>query len=150
MPLRLAVDEREQEVRELMHRLELQVLRAPVAGQVTGIFSHPGDRVQAGNPLLVISPTQTPHVIAYLPEDRALVVQPGARVLVQRSSPVPAGPSEFHGTVTSLSSVVSETPIRYRSIPNIPSWGRAMLVTLDPDGSLLPGESSIVQVVVGQ
>jgi multidrug resistance efflux pump len=146
-PLRLAVDERESEVRELMQRLELQLLRAPVAGLITAVYSSPGERVPVGGILLQISPTQTQRVVAYIPEDRALAIQGGERVVVERRSRVLDGPREFEGTVTSLSSVVSEAPVRYRMVPNIPTWGRAMLVTLDPGSSMLPGEPTIINLV---
>lgn len=144
-PLRLAADEKRLEIDELSRRIESSVLRSPISGQITSLTSHPGDRVLAGTALVGISPTGTRRVVAYLPEGRTLSVEPGDRVAVRRVAAVAGTPKEYLGTVSSVSAVEGEVPVRYRAVSTIPSWGRAVVVTLEPGVQLVPGESSLLR-----
>ncbi|RIK69281.1 MAG: hypothetical protein DCC65_00625 [Planctomycetota bacterium] len=139
-PIRLAVDVREREIEELTFRIDQRVLRSPIHGQVTAVFVQSGDRVQGGDPLVVISPVGTQRIVAYLPENKATVVSVGETVSLYPTAPGPEGPRRLVGEVTSVSDAVREVPIRYRRLPNWPSWGREVVVSVK-DESLLPGEA---------
>lgn len=139
-PLRLAVDVREREIEELTFLIDLRVLRSPIHGQVTAVFVQSGDRVQGGDPLVVVSPIGTGRVVAYLPENKATAVSVGESVSLYPTASGPEGQRKLVGEVTSVSDAVREVPIRYRRLPNWPSWGREVVVSVK-DESLLPGEA---------
>lgn len=138
---RLAADVREREIAEIVHRIDQQVVRAPVRGQVTALFANAGDPVIAGSPLMAISPTLTNRVIAYLPESGVASVRVGERVLVSPVAAMPGGRRSYSGQVVSMADVVSEAPPRYRKAPQWPLWGRAVVVLLDSGAALMPGEA---------
>lgn len=137
-PLRLAVEVRRHDLDETVRRINAHVLRAPTDGQVTILLARAGDSVQVGTPLVAISPTSTNRVLAYLPEDIVHSTHIGSPVAVRRFT---ADPAEFKGRVVGLSAVVSEAPLRFRTIPGSPVWGRGLLVNLDEGVQLLPGEA---------
>ncbi|UCE58160.1 MAG: HlyD family efflux transporter periplasmic adaptor subunit [Phycisphaerales bacterium] len=140
-PLRLAIDVRQRDIEEIVLRIDAHVLRATTDGQVTALLAHAGDRVQAGSPLVTISPTATNLAVAYLPEQMTLSAQVGAPVSVSCLATTGRGRRDYTGVVVSLSATVTEAPLRYRQMPTYPVWGRGMLVALDDDARLIPGES---------
>ncbi|MEE9297353.1 MAG: HlyD family efflux transporter periplasmic adaptor subunit [Phycisphaerae bacterium] len=138
-PLRLAIEVRKRGLEEIVRRIDAHVLRAPVAGQVTDLMAHAGDRVEAGSPLVLISPTSTSRVLAYLPEQMILSPRVGRPVTV-RCLASAGGRREFPGAIVGLSATVSEAPVRFRTIPSLAVWGRGMLVELADEVRLIPGE----------
>jgi len=140
VPLRLAVDVRERDLQEIVRRIDAHVLRAPIDGQVTTLAARVGDHVQAGSLLVLISPTSTNRVVAYLPEPAALSARVGAPVSVNCLAGADDRRREYPGTIVSLSATVNEAPPRFRQIPTYPMWGRGLVVALSDDVRLIPGE----------
>jgi len=138
--IRLAVDVRRREAEEIVLRIDGHIVRAPIHGQVTALFAGTGDALTSGAPLMVISPTATDRVIAYLPERAVTAITLGESI---RVIPVATAgrATAMSGRVASLADVVSEAPLRYRPVPNWPTWGRAVVVKLDAGAILIPGES---------
>ena len=139
--LRLAIDVRQRDVEEIVLRIDAHVLRAAVDGQVTELLAHAGDRVQAGTPLVTISRTSTNLVVAYLTEQMSLTARVGSAVQVNCVASADAQRREFSGAIVSLSATISEAPLRYRQVPAYPVWGRGMLIALDENVRLIPGEA---------
>ena len=54
---------------------------------------------------------------------------------------------QHSGTVVSLSATVDEAPLRYRQNPAYPVWGRAVVVALDDDVRLIPGEAVTIALM---
>ena len=139
-PLRLAIDVRRHDLDDVVRRIDAHMLRAPVDGQVTTLAVNAGATVEAGVPLLAISPTSSNQILAYLPEERVRSVRPGTRVVVRRVA-LDHPSMHFTGTVQRLADSVSEAPLRFRRVPSIPIWGRGLLIELDDEVALMPGEA---------
>ena len=120
---------------------DLELLRATVDGQVTELLAHAADRVQPGSRLVTIFPTSADRVVAYLPQQRGLAAKVGASVQVSCLAMEDSRRREYSGTLVSLSATISEAPLPYRRMPAYPAWGRGMLIALDKDVDLIPGEA---------
>lgn len=107
---------------------------------MTALTVNVGATVEAGAPLMVISPTSSNQILAYLPEEQVRFARHGTRVVVRRVAL--GGPSKLlTGTVQRLAESVSEAPLRFRRTPSIPTWGRGLLIALDDEVALMPGEA---------
>ena len=140
-PLRLAIDVRQRDLEEVVRQIDAHVLRSPLDGQVVGLLAHAGDHVEGGVPLITVSPTFTDKVVAYLPEQMALAARLGAPVSVTAVATAAGQRRVYAGTIISLSATVGEKPLRYRTIPNYPVWGRGLVVALNDAAHLIPGEA---------
>lgn len=145
-PLRLAVEVRRRELDELVDQIDSQVLRAPIPGQVVALFAHAGDRVQAGSPLVQISPSETDRAILYLPERQAGLAAVGMPVQVERVASLAGTRALLTGHVESVAAIIGEVPIRHRVDPNRPEWARAVVIAVDEDVTLMPGEQVSVSL----
>lgn len=149
-PLRLAVEVRKRDLEELVFKIDAHVLRSPIQGQVTILTARPGMQIDAGVVVAAISPSATRRVVAYLPEQMARSVRIGAKV-----SAIPIARDfgerrEHVGTVTSLSTALTEAPPRFRRTANQPFWGRELIVTLQGGSSMLPGEAAFIKLSSAQ
>jgi multidrug resistance efflux pump len=142
-PLRLSMDVREQELLEIIRQIDAHVLRAPMSGQVTMLDAAVGDAVEPGRPLVVVTPTSTDRVVAYLPEHAAFLPVPGTPVWVRGASS--EGPGEYAGRVLRLSTAITEAPPRHRAAPSRPSWGRGLIIALHDGARLMPGEAVAIR-----
>ncbi len=140
-PLRLAIDVRQRDLDEIVRRIDSHVLRAPIDGRVTRLTAHKGDHVQAGAPLVMLSPNTTHRVVAYLPEPMILSARVGAPVTVNCMAGADDGRRVYPGTIVHLSATVDEAPPRYRQIPTCPVWGRGLIAILNEEVALVPGEA---------
>ncbi|MCK4660096.1 MAG: HlyD family efflux transporter periplasmic adaptor subunit [Phycisphaerae bacterium] len=140
-PLRLAIEVRQRDLDDLMLQIDIHVLRSPIDGQVTFLAAHPGDRVEAGAPLVVVSPTSTGMVVAYLSEPTVLSARVGDPVQVRCLATVDGLHREYAGTIARLADTITETPPRYREFPTYPVWGRGLVVALEEGVRLVPGEA---------
>lgn len=140
-PLRLAIDVRQHELEELIRQIDACVVRSPLEGQVTALSMHNGERVMEGDVLAMISPVAASLVVAYLPENKCTNVSVGTSVALVPVSPRANRHVRAGGTVVSMSAIVSEAPIRFRTMPAVPFWGREVIIALATENSLLPGEA---------
>lgn len=139
-------------LRPLQYELELQavriekicrattglLLRAPAGGQITTIDIRPGEVVAAGQPVVSIVEPTARHVVAYLPEDSILAVQPGAKVEIR---PVADQRLAIHSTVSELGAGVQRLPERLELQIGQPAWGRAVYIPLPETAVVRPGEA---------
>ncbi len=133
---------------------EANVLRAPVAGVVTApvgavardgradvideIFPVPGQWVQAGVPVLMITEPATQDAVVFVDIGRARELAPGLAVSVR------AGGQRYEATVRSVGVAVEPVPLRQLRDQTIAEWG--VPVTLQVAGSVLtPGEALSVE-----
>lgn len=145
-PLRLATEVRERDLLETVRRIDIQVVRAPIRGQVTVLNAASGQRLAGGTMLAQIAPAASDRILTYLPEQSVLAARVGAPVSIQRTASIGGKKETYRGTVASLATVVSEAPARFWRLPNLPIWGRAMVVTLSDGASLLPGEAVTINL----
>jgi multidrug resistance efflux pump len=136
-PIQEAIAVQEQRVEELRARAQPVILEAPFAGLVSRIDHRPGDAVLAGEPILTVTEAEPREVIAYVSQNLLGRVREMMDVeLVTTSEPVKVAPSQ----VTGVGPGVELMPERLWANPNIPEWGRPILIKIPPGLELVPGE----------
>ncbi len=138
-PLRTRIVEHQQKVQLLMAQIESLTIVAPLTGQVSAVHRHPGETVQAGDPIISITDEESHHIVSYVREDQKIRPTKGMRVQIR---------SRFDGKV--VPSEVEEVGPRYAPIPvhhsrakdpKASEWGLPILIRLPPAlSSLRPGE----------
>jgi multidrug resistance efflux pump len=125
-------------------QIELQIaaltLRAPADGVVAAINRRPGEMLQAGEAVVSIVSHRPGIFEVYLPARGLDVPAVGAPASVSRLG---AFAREVKGRVIEVAPTIAEMPARLRTSPNVPLWGRRILV--DTSGSdvmrlIPPGE----------
>ncbi|MFO0552998.1 MAG: biotin/lipoyl-binding protein [Polyangiaceae bacterium] len=132
----------EEQLRGLERRRGTLTLRASADGTVTEILKRPGEIVDVGAPLIkLVAPTT--RAIVCLPDDRPADVTLGT---VVRLRPKGATTKPISGKVIASSPLVEELPPQCRVNPHVVTLGREVVVSLDGDGSLTPGQSLEVEL----
>ena len=117
------------------------ILRAPANGRVVEIHHENGDMVAAGQPVISILNPQPTGIVAYLPENQILDLEPGAKVHLQRV----ADPQQIIiSSVAGLGANVEQMPLRNDPLAMAPSWGLAVFVPLPDAPGVKPGEAFII------
>jgi multidrug resistance efflux pump len=128
----------------LTRRKELLVLRAPGAGEVTGLFLYPGAMAIAGAVVATIAgPAQMSTdgralVFVCAGETDAAGVEVGEAVELR---PPEGGGVVLMGHVQRLAPDVNQLPLRCWQDSRIAQWGRGIYVVTDEPVLLLPGQS---------
>ncbi len=136
-PIRRAIVVQQKRIEELSVEREPVVLRAPFAGLVSEIVHRAGEVILPGDTVLAISENKPREIAAWVSESQANVIQKDMRVkLVKNSEP----PQIANSQVVYLGPNVELAPQRLWDSPDIPKWGRRMLIGVHPDMKLLPGE----------
>lgn len=124
-------------------RLETLSLRAMSTGVVSQIFYTPGSVVPAGEPIVRLISRDAPYVMAFLPEGYSCRVEVGAAAtacrLNRRTETVTA-------KVVSISPEVRWLPGRIAPLPGQNLRGQRILLALEGDHSLIPGETVTVTI----
>lgn len=142
-PLRQALIVQEARVSSIKQRRSSLVLRAPASGQVAHVYHRPGETVLAGDPVLAITESGSPRVLAYISERTASSVRPGNEVELQsRGRP---GTTAI-GQVARVGSSIQELPLALRSVPLFSERGFPILLDSIPEGVFLPGEPLVVRI----
>jgi multidrug resistance efflux pump len=128
-------------------------LRSPIDGRVISIHGQrndtilqrpgeevlrrPGEVVRAGDPILVVAETEPNEVVAYVNEQQLGYVKEGMPVeLVRTRTPAKIAQSQ----VVQVGPTVEPIPQRLWRNPNIPQWGRPVLIRIPTGLDLVPGE----------
>src|SRR5690606_30058823 len=112
-------------------------LRAPAAGRVTTVLKRPGEVVVAGEAVAMVVRQQTTRVVACVTERDAVDLAEGTRALLW-----PAGGGEMvKGVAVALGPLVDELPVRCRTNPKLPTWGRSVVIQLDEAAAMVPGQT---------
>ena len=137
-PFREAVRVQEARLEEINLRRRGLVLRAQTRGVVTAVLAGRGQAVVAGEPLLELTDLAASKLVAYVSEREAGRVEPGQLVLMTRDTE----PATVHETfVASLGPAIDELPRRLWRMPDMPEYGRPVVLAYMPAmGELLPGE----------
>jgi multidrug resistance efflux pump len=148
-----AVDAQQALLAELEALRDQHVLRAPCDGVVVDlqgragdeltrrpgemVLREPGESLAAGEPVLAIAETQPSEIVAYLGERQWNEMTPGTEIVVAAMS----RPSVRHATrVRSVHPTIERLPERLWPAPNVPAWGRPVLIEVPAGLELLPGE----------
>jgi multidrug resistance efflux pump len=126
-----------QEIESLKHKRAGYVLRANRGGRVIAIDKRPGEIAVAGEPILRLVSTRG-RVVACVQENAAVDVRQGdaARLWVRGQTGAP-----LTGRIVALGPLVAELPVRCRSAPTVPVWGRDVTIALDHPVELLAGQA---------
>ena len=141
MPMKSSLEV--QEIRIEMVNLEISkcVLRAPSGGRVVEIFHDTGEVVAAGQPVLSILEPQSTGVVAYIPEQRILDMEPGAMVKLRRV----ADPGQsFVSSIAAIGASVEQMPLRLDPLAAIPGWGLEVYIPLPGSWNVKPGEAFLI------
>jgi multidrug resistance efflux pump len=135
--IRKAIQVQEHRMQELTVQRSPLELKSPFNGVVSLIQRRPGETVRAGDPILTVAEVNPTVVIAYANERQASQIQERMEVeLVKKSERLQIARSQ----VASVSPTIEQLPARLWRNPNIPQWGRAVVVKSPPGLQLLPGE----------
>lgn len=112
-------------------------LRAPFDGVVSLVQHDVGEAVLAGDPILTITKKTPDNIVAYATERQAGRVRENMKVqLVDRNST----PSlVVDSQVVYVGPTVEQMPARLWRNPNMPQWGRPILVKIPSGLKLVPG-----------
>lgn len=142
-PLRRELEGIERSIDDLQKQRSALVLRSPIAGQVSSLLVRPGEVAPAGVPVATVVGTASGRVFACVSETQAMSVRVGDQALLW-----PKGRSgePLRGRTVSIGPVVAELPLRCRSVPSLPAWGREVVIQLDDEVKLLPGQAFDVRL----
>jgi hypothetical protein len=138
---------------ELEALADQHVLRAPCDGIVVDIRARandaptmrpgeavlrgPGESVVAGEPVLAIAEARPTEIIAYVDERSWPALGPDTEIEIASAS----RPSSRHVTrIRSVHPTIEQLPERLWPVPNVPVWGRPVLIDVPTGLELLPGE----------
>jgi multidrug resistance efflux pump len=101
------------------------------------VMRRPGEVVRAGDPILAVAQTEPNEIVAYVSERQLGYFEKGMSVeLVKTRMPAQIAPS----TVVEIGPTIEVMPQRLWRNPNVPQWGRPVLVEVPRGLALLPGE----------
>jgi len=130
--------------RKRMNELQVQLaaleplqLKAPFDGIVSVVHHNRGEAVLAGEPILTIARKEPENIVAYATEEQAARVQP--RMTVQLVDRNLQRTRVVDSQVLYVGPVVEQMPPRLWRNPNIPQWGRPVVIKIPPNLDLLPG-----------
>lgn len=136
-PIRWSIKVQEEIIDELLVKHEELVLKSPFKGTISHIHHNLGEAVTAGEPILVIAEATPREIIVYASEVEVGRFQEGTHVKIIKSRhPAQIASSQ----VVSIGPAVELMPERLWQNPNIPCWGRPILIKIPPGLELLPGE----------
>ena len=119
-------------------------LKAGTDGEVSEVLHRPGEVVPAGDPVLRIVQSRSDRIVGFLPEELLAAVDVGETVLVWREHGSP-GP-EYRAVVESISPDIQGLPRRISPIRGQSLRGRRVMIRLQEEHDLVPGESVQVQI----
>ncbi|MEM1448496.1 MAG: HlyD family efflux transporter periplasmic adaptor subunit [Planctomycetota bacterium] len=135
--LQSRVDARRLEVSVLRSEREALILRAPIDGRIASVNAYPGQPIVAGASVVVIQAMLPRDVAVYLPEPTSGELETPQTILLSRlSAPEVAVEAEVLG----LGRGVEQLPVRLWPSPNLPQFGRVLLVRPPDELGLIPGE----------
>lgn len=123
-------------------RKSLYTLRANRDGVVSRVYAEPGDVVDAGDIIVRIVLSKATHVEGFLPENFISDIHVGQTFHITRVS----GRTQRHAAkVLSISPEVTTLPGRISPINAQPLHGRRVMLALEGETDLIPGENVNIQ-----
>ena len=135
--IRRAITVQQQRIAELEARRNPLVLTAPVSGLVSLIQHRAGEAVLAGEAILTIAEAEPSEVVAYVSEGQLSDIHENMEVKLIKNG---KEPKVVSSQVVYLGPGMELMPERLWRNPNIPQWGRPVLIKIPPSLDLVPGE----------
>lgn len=136
-PLREAIAVETRRIEEIELLRQSMVLRSPVVGRVSQILCRRGQAVEPGEPILLITEQSVREIVAYLGEEDAAGVREDSPVLVATRN---GNGTIAESVVLRVSPGVQMLPSRLWSDPQVPLYGRAVVIAAYPGMHLAPGQ----------
>jgi len=144
LPLQEAISIEAARLREIQVLRASLVLRSPVDGRVSSVFSRRGQAVIPGEPVVMISERTVNEIVAYLAEADGLRVEEQQPVrLVSHTRPGVVADS----VVLRVSPGIEVLPQRLWRNPQVADYGRAVVIAPQAAMRLIPGETIEVRFV---
>jgi len=118
-------------------RRESVELRAPFDGVVSLVQHTAGEAILAGEPILTIAKKEPDNIVAYATERQVSRVRENTVVQLIDRNRIPN--LMVDSQVAYVGPTVEQMPARLWRNPNMPQWGRPVLVKIPPDLKLVPG-----------
>jgi multidrug resistance efflux pump len=136
-PFQRAVEVRRAALAEAQAGYDSLTLRAPADGTVALVSKRPGEVVAAGVEVVSVVAARSGHVVAFMGERSSHDVRLGLQASLTRD----ADRTTHNGTVVELSPQLEQVPSRLWLTPSTPAWGRRLVIRLDQQVELVPGEA---------
>lgn len=137
VPLELELQVQEARVRALeLERRESQ-LRAPASGTVEAVLVREGEFAPVGLSVASIVVPRPGRIAVYAKGAQLETVQVGDTALVR---PRDRAATQVEGEVVHVGARTVQLPPELWMMPTVPEWGRLVVVQVDPELALLPGE----------
>jgi multidrug resistance efflux pump len=137
-PAQAAVETQKKEVARLEMIREQYQLRAPIEGQVGELFLQVGQiSADPEIPIVTVVEVATKKAVAYVDQVKATKIQVGDEVKLMARD---LSESPWHGRVVALAPSMTEIPLRFRKLPNVPEFIRNVYIELDVPAPL-PGQA---------
>jgi hypothetical protein len=103
-----------------------------------------GEAVLDGEPILTISAKEPDEILAYASREQSSRVRIGTEVeVIKETEPAQIARSR----VVYLGPIMEVAPQRLWLVPDIPDWGRPMLIKIPTGMKLIPGEVVGIKVL---
>ena len=132
-----AIDVQEQLMEELRIQSDALTLKAPADGIVTEIFARAGEVATPGIAILTIAQNEPTEVIAYASDAIHNIVSRGQKVQLVKNG---LTPQITESEVTQVAPRIDMVPERLQTNPNLPQWGRPIMIKIPPGMKLIAGE----------
>lgn len=132
-PLREAIKVKEAEIAQIDYKLSVLALRAPADGQISVINRRPGELVAVGEAAVVVVTHRPGMFIIYIPERQSRLPNVGDPVDITRRGVLKSGAT---GHVIEVAPDIVEVPPRLRASPQVPVWGRRVVVDASQSESM--------------
>lgn len=136
-PLLAAIEVQSQRIRLTEAEMSPITLKAPIEGMVSVVHRHSGENLSAGDPILVISSSESVGIVGYVPQPFPFEPAEEMEILV-RTTTVPR--QEAKATILRVGVQLEEIPAGLR-IPGSPSiLGLPVFISLPTQLSVMPRE----------
>ena len=149
-----AIAVQEQLMNELLARFKPLELKSPVNGVIIPISGNaneaplhrpgenvarkPGEVIAAGDQIFAVAEIKPREIIAYVNERQFGKVWEGMAVEVAQFAEIT---KMAKSRIISVSPVIEQIPERLWVTPNVPQWGRPILIAIHPELKLVSGET---------
>jgi len=133
--------------REIEQLQKPVVLLSPINGFVSVINHLPGEKITAGEKLLVVSAEKSHRIVAWVRQPVTERPRPGDIVSVRRAT---LGQPQFEGTVTTVGKQLEEinpTAVPLTTALQRAEFGLPLIVDVDENVELIPGEAVQLRII---
>jgi multidrug resistance efflux pump len=136
-PIRRAVAAAQARAEEVGAQVDAQVIRSPVTGTISAVYSHPGQGVSAGDWILTIAADEAESITGYVPALHRFRPVEGMRVGVRLRVP---GSRMVDSTVQQVGSQWETMPLELLRDPQLPQLALPVQIAIPRGLVVRPGE----------